>query len=519
MRLLSLHENLKINYQVKINNRTEKCIAIYDNLYKKENKSVYLEKAFQLAEQAKSAALSNELSTNRTVSKKEKQKIQQLQFWNNQILKEQLKGEFTNIYKINKAIKKQNETMLLLKKLQPKNTDFDEKPIDLDDLYSKLESDDAQMVYYYSGYKNMYYFVLSGSQKPKIALYSFSNDSHYSANFWQFIAYFKNANEISNDIKGFNHYGKIAYDKLQFPKNTSHKNIIIVPDGILDFLPFEALITEESNTPNFEKMHYLMNYFNIAYNNSASFYLNAKPFLQKEKTVLGIFPVFKKNDNTLLHSKTEMQSIRNSFKGHFFVNDSANFQTFKNNASDYSILHLSATATSGDSKTTANIKFYDQELPYSELYHLNLNPNLVVLSASEAGIQKLFKSSGTMNPIRGFHFAEAQNLLFSLWKVNDNITSVFMGAFYKHIKKNDSYFVANAKAKLDLLKNKNISNAKKSPYYWAPFVYYGSLENKQKNNHFLTGSVIITALIGSFLLFRLIFKRIEEEENEEENEE
>jgi CHAT domain-containing protein len=505
---LLIHENSKIINQIRMSNRTEKCMAIYTHLYKKEIKINYIEKAFQLAERTKSGVLKRELSKNKNTSKKEKQKIKELQFWNNEILKEQQKGELANIYKINKAIKKQNETMLLLKESQTIRANLDHKPIDLNDLYAKLESDDAFMVYYFSGLDKMYYFVLGGNQNQKIVLNSFRNDTQYTAAFWQFITYFNDANAITNDIKGYNHYGKIAYDKLQLPKKSSTKNLIIIPDGVLHFMPFEALITQESKTTNFAKMHYLLNDFTIAYNNSASFYLNAEPFCSKEKTVLGIFPVFEKTNYTLTHSKTELQSIQNSFKGKFLDNSTATFQNFKNSAVDYSILHLSTHATSGDIETPASIKFYDREVLYSELYHLNIKPNLVVLSACETGIGKLYKSEGAMSIARGFKFAGAQNLLFSLWKVNDYTTAVFMGDFYKNIKKKDAYFEANAKAKRDFLKNKNISNTKKSPYYWAPFVYYGSLENKEKNNYLLMGIVIVTMLIGIYVLFKLISLRI-----------
>jgi CHAT domain-containing protein len=358
--------------------------------------------------------------------------------------------------------------------------------------------------------EKMYFFTLGESQNGKIALNSFSNNS---TSFWQFIAYFNDANAISNDTKGYNKYGKIAFDKLQLPKKGNQQNLIIIPDGVLNFLPFEALITQESNTDNFEKMHYLLHDFNIVYNNSARFYLDAKPFSPKEKTVLGVFPVFEKTKYNLTYSKTELQSIKNSFKGLFLENADANFQKFKVNAASYSIVHLSTHASAGDIETPASIKFYDREVLYSELYHLNINPNLVVLSACETGIGKLYRSEGAMSVARGFQFAGAQNLLFSLWKVNDYTTSVFMGDFYKYIKQKDSYFEANAKAKLSFLNNKNISNAKKSPYYWAAFVYYGSLENKEKNNYLVVGFISVVALIGSFLLFKLIAKRIKKEKN------
>nr|WP_315194901.1 CHAT domain-containing protein [uncultured Flavobacterium sp.] len=505
---LIVYENSKIITQIKNRKRIEKCILIYQSLFEKDGNSKYIEKAFQLIEHTKSCVLRNEIYRNKTASKKEKQKIEELRFWNNEILKEQQKGELANINKINEDIKKQNQAMLILKEYQPVRAKQNETIINVNALYSKLESDDAIMVEYFWGSETVYAFTIQNNQ---ILLQSFCTGQMCGESIPEFVSLFHNANSITNDIDNYTKTAHLAYKNLLLPSRSNYKNLIIIPDGILNFLPFEALITKESNTTNFEKMHYLLNDFNIAYNNSASFYLDAKPFSPKEKTVLGIFPVFEKTNYALAYSKNELQSIKNSFKGRFFENSSATFENFKNNAANYSILHLSTHADAGDIETPANIKFYDREVLYSELYHLNIKPNLVVLSACETGIGKLFKSEGAMSIARGFQFAGAQNLLFSLWKVNDYTTSIFMGDFYKHIKKNESYCEANHQAKLDFLNNKNIPNAKKSPYYWASFVYYGGIENKDKCNYLLLGFVIIAILIGGFVLFRLITRRIQKE--------
>jgi len=124
------------------------------------------------------------------------------------------------------------------------------------------------------------------------------------------------------------------------------------------------------------------------------------------------------------------------------------------------------------------------------------------LSACETGIGKLYKSEGAMSVARGFQFAGAQNLLFSLWKVNDYTTSVFMDYFYKNIKNGASYLEANANAKLDFLKDKSISNAKKSPYYWSAFVYYGGIDAAETpiNNYFYILGLIV--FIGLFLVIK-----------------
>ncbi len=493
-----IYENSKILMQLRSRNRTEKCISIYDQLFKKENKTVYLEKAFQLSEKTKSGILKSYRSNIKNASAEEKQLLQEFQNFNNAILKEQQKGNSANISKINQFIKKQSELMISLKKLQSQNPEYLADTSDLKTLFSKLENDKAVMVYYLMGYERLYYFIL---QNNRINLNHINITDTAIPKIAQFIDYFGNASTITNDIAGYNHYGKIAYDMLKLPSNVIYKNLIIIPDGILNFLPFEALVTQESSTTNFAKMHYLLNDFKIAYNNSASNYLNSKPVSKSEKTVLGIFPVFEKTAFELSYSKKELESIRSNFKGKYLENAAASFSNFKNNVNQYSILHLSTHASSGDIETPASIKFYDQEILYSELYNLNINPDLVVLSACETGIGRLYKAEGAMSVARGFQFAGAQNLLFSLWKVNDYTTSVFMADFYKNIKNDVPYFEANTNAKLAFLQDKSITNAKKSPYYWSSFVYYGSISGEEKSTNYIFYIISLLTVIGLFLVF------------------
>ncbi|MNR30112.1 CHAT domain protein [compost metagenome] len=106
-----------------------------------------------------------------------------------------------------------------------------------------------------------------------------------------------------------------------------------------------------------------------------------------------------------------------------------------------------------------------------------------------------------MSVARGFQFAGAQNLLFSLWKVNDYTTSVFMTDFYKNIKNDVPYFEANANAKIAFLNDKTISNAKKSPYYWSSFVYYGSISSEEESNNYIYYIISFLTVIGLFLIF------------------
>jgi CHAT domain-containing protein len=296
-----------------------------------------------------------------------------------------------------------------------------------------------------------------------------------------------------------------VYKLLKIPKKTAHKNLIIIPDGLLTFLPFEALLTQKSTTQNFAKMHYLLNDYTLGYNNSATFYLQGTTFKHQKESVLGMFPIFKNTYLELAFSEKELQHLKGKFKGKFLESENATFDNFKNNSSYYSILHLSTHASSGDIVEPAMIRFYDREVLYSELYNLDINPDLVVLSACETGLGKLYKSEGAMSVARGFQYAGAQNLLFSLWKVNDFTTSYLMELFYDNHEKGTSYIESNHQSKLDFLKSDTIPNSKKSPYYWSAFVYYGTLESKSNTNYFIWFS-IIGSVIGLLLLYKIYKK-------------
>lgn len=496
---LLVYENSKIITQIRNRNRTEKCIEIYHSLYLKEKKISYIESAFLLSEQTKSAVLKQALTNSRTNSRTEKLILKQLQDWNTVIVKEQQKVESADISKINEAIKKQNELMLLLKSEQKKTSKTAEKEFKITGLYSKLKTDKAVLVEYFSGAGKLYVFtVQNGTIDLQVIPEKFDTNSIIRA----YLSFFKDANAIVNKPKEYNRLAHTVYNFLRLPKKSSNHNLIIIPDGSLAFLPFESLITQRSYSTQFDKMHYLLNEFKIGYSNSAGFYLNAAPFQHKKENVLGIFPVFENTDFELAFSKKELENLEKNFEGSYFVNQNATFENFKSNAGNYAILHLSTHASSGDIIEPASIKFYDTEVLYSEFYHLDLKPDLVVLSACETGIGKLYKAEGAMSVARGFQFAGAQNLLFSLWKVNDFTTSVLMGKFYGNLKKGNSYFDSNHQAKLDFLADESIPNAKKSPYYWSSFVYYGSLENPAKTNYFLW-IWLLGGLIALLLLWKI----------------
>ena len=443
---LLVYENSKIVAQSGTKNRVEKCIEIYQKLYQTHNDDRFLAKAFQLCQQNKSIVLQNEFAQNKKRSKVEKALLEMLQIQNKIIYNEQQKQDEANITIINSAINRQNQIMLQLKQ-QTKKNNPNYAEINLDLVYKKLKKDKAILLSYFYGTEKIYCFVL---ENESIKLQAFELAKYKITSFLDF---FSDADKITNNVAGYIKCSIALYTYLKLPSNLNAKNLVVIPDGLLHFVPFEALVTKNTATTNFTKINYLLNDFTVAYASSVSFYMTHNQSLKSKSTVLGVFPIFENSDSELLYSKQELQAIQNNFDGLFFKNQQATYNNFKQNANNYSIIHLSTHGSAGTIDEPASIKFYDKTVLYSELYYLNLNTDLVVLSACETGLGKLYAGEGALSISRGFQMAGAKNLLFSLWKVNDYTTSVFMEKFYSDLKKNQSYFEANHSAKFQYLKD------------------------------------------------------------------
>lgn len=105
-----------------------------------------------------------------------------------------------------------------------------------------------------------------------------------------------------------------------------------------------------------------------------------------------------------------------------------------------------------------------------DIYNLELNANLVVLSACQTALGKQVDGEGLIGLARGFMYAGSPRVVASLWKVDDEATAAFMGEFYEGVLKNgQSPAKALRAAQIWMQGQKRW----KSPYFWAGFVLLG----------------------------------------------
>lgn len=289
-------------------------------------------------------------------------------------------------------------------------------------------------------------------------------------------------------------------------------NLLIIPSGPLHYLPFETLLTDSvSKTENrrFHDLPYLLNKYSVSYAPSAG-YLKLRAHQEnspKKKTLAAFAPSFKdltpskrrevysevdRPISPLLFNKTEVQHLGELFNspgGFFsflksstdeadlFVDQKATESTFKQEPlTDYRYIHLATHAfLQQEDSEQSGILFSmpDQQedgiLYASEIYNLQLQADLVTLSACNTGMGTFKRGEGIIGLSRAFQYAGARNLLVSLWRVNDRSTAQLMRSFYAQHHDGATMAVALQKAKQMMIDQAEYAH----PKFWAPFVFIG----------------------------------------------
>ena len=278
--------------------------------------------------------------------------------------------------------------------------------------------------------------------------------------------------------------------------------IIVIPDGILHYLPFETLRASIGHGSG-----YLVEKLVISYCPSASslfvlkqqkkrnmgqrmllalggpnyrilptseheitkkdmlsklyreqgFRFSSLPFSKRE--VLEIGKLFDKRERTILvGEKASEEAIKKlplieyrliHFACHGFLDERNSFR---------SALVLSLNTQQED----------DGYLQMREIYGLNLNADLVVLSACQAGSGIMESTEGLIGLARPFFYAGARSVIASLWSINDKTTVFLMKEFYRNLVEGRAIGKA-----LQLAKIRMLNSAWSHPFYWAGFILNG----------------------------------------------
>lgn len=358
---------------------------------------------------------------------------------------------------------------------------YNAQPINVAFLQNQLKEGTIVINYFIAAH-SIYVFVLA---KKDIKIFEIALDPNFDRNITGL------RNSIRYDDKQTIYLTSRALYRQLFPMRLagSVKKIVVIPDGRLAVVPFEALITKNANPlkSEFADFDYLMKDREVCYGYSATLYAaNGKnQSLRSSKSIFLCAPiVFQERNPDLPGTADECRSIDSLFRtagslSAMYLKEEAQESVVKSEElKSYDILHFATHGVvdennPGRSKIefTLNTALNDGDLFSAEIYNLDLNADLVTLSACQTGLGKISKGEGMIGLSRALLFAGAKNLIVSYWKVADQSTSKLMISFYDHLiqSENGDYSWALMMAKKSLIAIPETA----SPYYWAPFVLIG----------------------------------------------
>lgn len=496
----------------------EKAIEVVLELHKITGKGYYLEQAFSFAESNKAVLLFEGIRDQMakgfagipdSLQEKESDLQAEITFYEKKILESQQKLAHDTDKKIKEWESKlfdlreqRNKLKQQLETQYPQyfSLKYQTGPANITDIRRQLKDDRTALVEYMLGPENGYAFFLT---KKDLLVYKIENKGGVEVNL-------SRLREVLSSPPTSDRFATVFAD---FSKNSSAlyaslllagldklgdgiERLVIVPDDLLNYLPFEVLLRQPAAAVNSsfapKNVSYLFEDYAISYHYSATLLANSTKFGNEPLSFIGYAPSFGESIaradrsctggqlSSLACNRQEVQAISDLWQGKAVLSDAASTKDFLQEADRYGILHLATHACIDESAPGLNkIFFSDDYLSQLDLDQLHLTAALTVLSACNTGTGKIQRGEGVMSMARSFLLAGSASVLTSLWAVDDCTTSDIMLRYYQFLKKGMDKDEALQNARLAYLKSADAEGS--HPYYWAAFVQFGdtgALEKK-----------------------------------------
>ena len=257
---------------------------------------------------------------------------------------------------------------------------------------------------------------------------------------------------------------KNLYDLLVSPmaSRIRAKRLIIVPYGVLHYIPFQALHNGHE---------YLIERYAISYAPSAT----VLSFTEKKKSAENKKALIIGNPTLDLgFAEKEAKNIAGLFQNRTLLTREKGTETFvRNNGGGYEFIHF-ATHGEYDDKNPLNSRILlradtdnDGSLTMAELFSIKWQASLVTLSACKTGLSKYKSGDELIGLQRGLLFAGTRSIISSLWSVDDEATGCLMKSFYSNLSKMPKD-VALQKAQIETMAQFE------NPFFWAAFNLTGA---------------------------------------------
>ncbi|HYC39557.1 MAG TPA: CHAT domain-containing tetratricopeptide repeat protein [Chitinophagaceae bacterium] len=296
-----------------------------------------------------------------------------------------------------------------------------------------------------------------------------------------------------------------------WPEAANHyAQVLIIPDGMIGFIPFEALVTDSVYRSNPADWPFLLRERNMFYGYSLQTWQQQKKIPREKHDVAGFFIASGKEKNSAIPAVTrEYRALRKELKGRFLRDEQASLDEFRRELPRVKLLHISTHSYLQGEQAVPALQLWDSRFFLFELHGKSFRPQLVVLSACRTGHGIIAEGEGIISLARGFTAAGAGGIIAGLWNLNDEAAAALIQSFYRRLAQHGNPVAALREAKLEWLETKQHEGFRKLPYFWAGLVYAGNGEKivvtatDPKLRGFLIAGMGLIILVTVFVFWKL----------------
>ncbi|WP_154647953.1 CHAT domain-containing protein [Pedobacter arcticus] len=474
-------------------------------LWVKTKDAVYANHILMFSEQTKSRILFDELNASQSSdSKRKKNPLQQQKIKIQQLLSyyQKQKQSNSNTVILKKIADLEFQLSSLQKQLNQKNPSLTLKATQI---LQKIPVE-KQAIIFFCGDRNSYMIIANHHKVSQVIKLGTTKQLSASVGHYLEKYFYNGPAEMINNPQAFynasNNIQKLLFSQV----NINNQKVLLIKDGILNFLPFESLITESGVAKNVAQWPFLIKKVEISY----GFSLSSIPSVKRSKTAYryqftGIFlSRTGSSKNEIPAVVAEYDALKRFIKGDFFKNEDATVDNFKQAINHSDILHLSSHSYLTDSLKEPVLELYHDRFYLLELASQQKVPELVVLSACQTADGAYLSGEGVLSFSRGFIAAGSKGVISSLWNVNDQSGADLMVNYYRTLLQRKTTAGTLAKTKLQWLKQKHKNQMVLLPYYWDSLIYTGEDFGVtiEEPGHFLVYSgVSLSILLGIVVFF------------------
>ncbi|MEX2572952.1 MAG: CHAT domain-containing tetratricopeptide repeat protein [Balneolaceae bacterium] len=488
------------------------------NLYRLTGKREYLEASFTFSEQGKSRIAGELLQVSRArefteipeeLSAQEEENNKEITLLRQRLIREKEKGKDRNPLKMErlqnslfKANASQRAWSNMFENEFPSRyrKNHNDTIPELEDVQEELLEEGQVVLKYLAVEEDFFVWAIS---RNNVSVHKIESDE-VSLSVEDLLEALKVRNYSS-----FKKNASLLYEMLIGPvenRIAGSSELLIIPDHLLNYLPFELLLTDpaETNTPR--EWSYLVQEYSISYAPSLTIFSGMQKGNEfNEHKLLAMAPNAEKmpenkaadglHDYTadlsaLPISRYEVEEIASIFLSEgqswnilspsrevtLLFNEEATVNRLNElDLGEFGYVHFATHAYVHEKNPALSGIILSGEgagedvIYLNDIYNMKFNADLIVLSACETSLGSLARGEGMTGFAGAFINSGALNLLVSMWKVSDRATSELMIRFYREMMKGTEKTDALRSAKLSLIDRP----ATAFPAEWASFILIG----------------------------------------------